>query len=66
MNAQFIFNYNLKLPNFEILFFKLPNHFLHFNKLLVKRVPKLLVTYGMCFPNLYRFKICTTFTFLKI
>jgi hypothetical protein len=24
----------------------LPNHFLHFNKLLGKRVPKLLVTYG--------------------
>ena len=38
---------NLKLPNFEILFLKLPNHFLHFNELLGKTVPKLLVTYGM-------------------
>ena len=38
---------NLKLPNFEILFFELPNHFLHFNWLLGKPVPKLLVTYGI-------------------
>ena len=38
---------NLKLPDFEILFFALPNHFLHFNWLLGKTIPKLLVTYGM-------------------
>ena len=42
---------NLTLPNFEILFFELPNHFLHFNKSLGKKVPKLLVTYGIC--NVY-------------
>ena len=36
----------LKLPDFEILFFELPNHFLHFSWLLGKSVPKLLVTYG--------------------
>ena len=37
---------NLKPPNFEILFFELPKHFLHFKKLLGKIVSKLLVTYG--------------------
>ena len=35
------------MPNFEILFFKLPKHFSHFNELLGKRMPKLLVTYGI-------------------
>ena len=29
-----------------MLFFELANHFLHFNKLLGKTMPKLLVTYG--------------------
>ena len=47
MNALLIFIHNLKLPNFEILFFELPNHFLHFNELLGKTMPKLLGTYGM-------------------
>ena len=41
MNAKLIFNHNLKFPDFEISFFELPNHFLHF-----KTMPKLLVTYG--------------------
>ena len=31
MNAYLIFNHNLKLPDFEILFFELPKHSLHFN-----------------------------------
>jgi hypothetical protein len=35
-----------KLPNFRILFFRLRNLLLHFNKLFGKKVPKLLETYG--------------------
>ena len=40
---------NLKLPDFEILFFELTNHFLHFIWLLDKTMPKLLVTYGITY-----------------
>ena len=36
----------LEMPDFKMLFLKLPNHFLHFNWLLGKTMPKLLVTYG--------------------
>ena len=46
MNADLIFNHNFKLPDFEIYFFELPNHFLHFIWLLGKTMLKLLVTYG--------------------
>ena len=31
MNAYVIYNHNLKLPDFEIFFFELPNRFLHFD-----------------------------------
>ena len=33
---------NLELPDFEILLFELPNHFLHFDELLRKTLPNLL------------------------
>ena len=46
MNAWLIFNHNLQLLDFEILFFIMPNHFLHLNYLLDETVVKLLVTYG--------------------
>lgn len=35
-----------KIPNFELLFCELPNHFLHFKYLLGKTMSKLLITYG--------------------
>ena len=35
------------MPNFEILFFEMLNHFLHFSYLIGKTMPKLLVIYGI-------------------
>ena len=38
-----------------MLLFEQPNHFLHFNQLLGKTMPKLLVTYGIMYN---KFTIC--------